>query len=81
MRKGVKRFIITIIVLLLLAGAGLAAYLLRDKWLPSNTVTFDADGGVCEVQTVQVQKNKGVELPNAEKEGYNFDGWYYGEEK
>ena len=44
------------------------------------TVTFDADGGECDVKSKTVYShNMYGELPTPTKEGYIFQGWYYDE--
>ena len=49
------------------------------KWVKLVTVTFDADGGVCEESSRQAEAGKRVgKLPVPTKEGYTFDGWYDG---
>lgn len=41
------------------------------------TVTWDANGGSCNVSTSQVQAGSAVgTLPTATKSGYTFNGWY-----
>ena len=42
------------------------------------TVTFDANGGICAVNTMVVPGNQAIgTLPTATRSGYNFVGWYY----
>ena len=41
------------------------------------TVTFDANGGKCDVERATVNENKKLgSLPNPTREGYTFLGWY-----
>lgn len=41
------------------------------------TISFDADGGECLIESLETDKDgKLTEIPNATKEGYDFDGWY-----
>ncbi len=48
---------------------------------PTCTVTFDSDGGTS-VPSQTVKKGEKATAPeNPTKEGFVFDGWYYGEEK
>ena len=50
---------------------------LYAKWtLPTYTVTFRTNGGVCEMQTMQVACGEPYILPEATREGYYFAGWY-----
>ncbi|MCH5320895.1 MAG: InlB B-repeat-containing protein, partial [Eubacterium sp.] len=44
------------------------------------TVTFDANGGECDVKSKTVYSHNSYgELPTPTKEGYTFGGWYYNE--
>lgn len=47
-------------------------------WTPMPyTITLDANGGSCTVQTVTGEVDTPIgELPDAEREYYSFDGWY-----
>lgn len=45
------------------------------KEAPTCTVSFDTDGGK-EISPVKVEKGQAVRLPEAEKEGHLFLGWY-----
>ena len=55
----------------------LYAHWSKDKFL----ITFDAKGGTAEAvsKLVSYDNSYGV-LPNAEKSGYTFDGWYFDEQ-
>lgn len=45
------------------------------------TVSFDSKGGT-EVADIEVEKGSTIQKPTSpEKEGYIFDGWYYGDEE
>ena len=47
------------------------------NWLSNINVTFDADGGTCDVTTAKPDNDKYfTTLPSAEKEGVCFDGWF-----
>lgn len=49
------------------------------KEAPTCTVSFDTDGGK-EISPVKVEKGQAVRLPEAEKEGHLFLGWYTAKE-
>lgn len=60
----------------------------RDMWLYANwkpeqvqdiTVTFDTDGGK-EIAAVKVKKGSVINLPEAERDGHIFLGWYTAKE-
>lgn len=60
----------------------------RDMWLYANwkpeqvqdiTVTFDTDGGK-EITAVKVKKGSVISLPEAERDGHIFLGWYTAKE-
>lgn len=60
----------------------------RDMWLYANwkpeqvqdiTVTFDMDGGK-EITAVKVKKGSVISLPEAERDGHIFLGWYIAKE-
>lgn len=40
-------------------------------------VTLDENGGVLNVETLELQYNKSYSLPIPKKPGYRFTGWYY----
>lgn len=49
----------------------------KANWLSSLTVTFDVDGGTCDVETLKPNdEQKLTSLPSAEKKGMCFDGWF-----
>ena len=56
----------------------LKAHYIR-KEAPTCTVSFDTDGGK-EISPMKVEKGKAVKLPEAEKEGHIFLGWYTAKE-
>ena len=42
------------------------------------TVTFDANGGTCDVLSMQTNDNGKLQtMPVAVRDGYQFDGWYF----
>lgn len=45
------------------------------------TITFDAAGGSVDVGTMQCQEGKSIELPDAVRDGFTFDGWFVGDER
>lgn len=45
------------------------------------TVTFDAAGGSVDVETMDCQEGGSVELPDAVRDGFTFDGWFAGDER
>ncbi len=49
----------------------------RFDYLPSNTVTFDANGGTCETETAETQSGVHTlaQLPEPTRTGYTFTGW------
>ena len=52
--------------------------------LPSNlsyTVSFNADGGQLDNESMSVDFNEEYTLPTPIREGYSFNGWYYGDDK
>lgn len=49
------------------------------KEAPICTVSFDTDGGK-EILPIKVEKGKEIKLPEAEKSGYIFLGWYTAKE-
>lgn len=40
------------------------------------TVTFDANGGYCQLHRATVTAGSTVALPTAQREGFTFEGWY-----
>lgn len=45
------------------------------------TITFDAAGGSVDVGTMQCQDGESIELPDAVRDGFSFDGWFVGDER
>ncbi len=52
-----------------------------SKWQYVTNVTFDLNGGNCDTTQAIYRFGKEYKLPSIEKNGYVFDGWYYGEVK
>ena len=62
-------------VLALLAVAALVAY--GGSKPDSCTITFDANGGTCEVASMTVVKGTAIgDLPVPVRDGYDFNGWF-----
>ena len=72
-RKGLRVFIGILLVLLAAAG-GLAAYDIWGPGLVRYTVSFDSAGGT-PVEDIQVKWHRTAELPLTEKKDYTFLGW------
>ncbi len=51
------------------------------KWQYVSMVTFDANGGDCNVDTIKYNFGETVTLPVPQKSGNLFDAWYYNGEK
>ena len=54
---------------------------LYSKWQYVTSITFDANGGYCEIKDATFSYGDKPTLPTVTKEGYTFVGWYYGETK
>lgn len=68
-----KRIILCIVLMLLLVSCN------SDSKF---SITYNLDGGILENAPSDYEKGKGlVSLPIPTKEGYNFLGWYFGDEK
>ena len=81
MRKGVKIFLSVFILLALAAGGGLALAFNADRLFGEKyTVTFYAEGFEQDGDQVITYQNGTINLPKLEKEGYDFLGWYNGDE-
>ncbi|MCM1114715.1 MAG: InlB B-repeat-containing protein [Clostridium sp.] len=51
---------------------------LTAHWTEKYTVTFDANGGECDVTSLQVNSEGKLDtLPTPTREGYEFEYWYY----
>ena len=77
-KKSKKGLVITLIIVgtLLLAGIGiLLFFLLGSKDI---TISFDPDGGSI-VEKITFKKGKTILLPSSDKEGYQFIGWFVGD--
>lgn len=44
------------------------------------TISFDTDGGKA-VSEIRIKEGTSIKLPDTEKEGYTFEGWFLKEEK
>ena len=74
--KKLPIIIIGIVLVLVLIGVILFLVLGNRKV----TITFNENGGIV-LAPMEVKKGEPVNLPDAEKEGYSFEGWYLNEEK
>lgn len=45
------------------------------------TVSFDGDGGTPEQESITAQADSSITLPDASRDGFEFDGWYDGDTK
>lgn len=45
------------------------------------TITFDADGGSVDVGTIECQAGESIELPDAERDGFTFNGWFVDDDR
>lgn len=84
-KKKLIIIILSIIAFLLIAGLVLF-FVLKDndkdekkgtKEVTKITITFDSAGGT-KVDDITVKKGESFQLPETEKEGYLFAGWYNG---
>lgn len=50
----------------------------RFDYLPSNTVTFDANGGTCDTESAETQSgiHTLTQLPEPTRTGHTFNGWF-----
>ncbi|MBE5757228.1 MAG: hypothetical protein E7342_05470 [Clostridiales bacterium] len=54
---------------------------LMAKWSPKQfTVTFDVNGGTIDNPTMMVEYGNSYNIPTPTKVGYDFDGWFNGNE-
>lgn len=52
-------------------------HVLYAQWSPNPySITYNANGGVCEMATASVKYGGRYPLPTATKEGYSFAGWF-----
>ena len=51
---------------------------LYAKWITVSNVTFDANGGTCDVDATRINVGSSYKLPIPTREKYIFSGWYYG---
>lgn len=71
MKKNLLFLLIIAAVLLCFVSCGEKSYI----------VSFDANGAEMETERIKVEYGKGYKLPEPERLGYGFLGWYNGEEK
>ena len=81
-----KKIIIGVVIFLVIAlcvGSYFIFFNKDDKKTSDNkkseyiTITFDSDGGT-KVDDMKVKKGEKFKLPETEKKGYFFQGWYDG---
>ena len=77
--KEKKKLIIGLIIslLLIVIAIFLVLFMSKNKKI---IITFDSDGGV-EVEKLKIKKGSSITLPETEKEGFIFIGWYNEEDK
>ena len=81
MKKFLKKLIVVLLGACIIGGVGFYLYSSTDFFKSMYTVTYDANGGVCEATSVKVEKNHTLQLPETSRTGYDFEGWYFGEDK
>lgn len=54
---------------------------LYAKWLYRSNVTFDANGGKCDIENSLYTDGESYELPTPTRDKYDFGGWYLDGEK
>lgn len=52
---------------------------LKAKWVFVSTVTLDANEGELDTTSINICYGSTYELPEPERAGYDFDGWYNGD--
>lgn len=75
-----KFFLVLIILAVIGAGVYFGVFR-RDVFKLTCTVSFDAQGATLEKTSITVKKNQTITLPEVEKEGHTFEGWFEGETK
>ena len=70
-----KRIIIICSVIVLIIASVTVGFLLFKKKDSKVTITFDTNGGKYE-SAIKIDKGTSANLPEAEREGYVFIGWY-----
>jgi len=80
-RQRIKRFIVSLLIIGFIGGSIFVVLKYTDLISFHCTVTFDGNGYELEEDEVFVKKNETVDLPELNREGYTFHGWYLGEVK
>ena len=80
-RQRIKRFIVSLLIMGIIGGAIFVVLKYTDLISFHCTVTFDGNGYELEEDEVFVKRNETVDLPELNREGYTFHGWYLGEVK
>ena len=80
--RKIKSFFLILIVLGFVAGMGYGGYYLATQTpqaQPDYVIQFDGNGVTVPENKVHSKQNETIVLPELEKEGYLFDGWYTSE--
>lgn len=82
-KKFLSSFLIVFVGAIFIFGIGyyLFSSSLSNLFKRSYTVTFDANGGVCDVESLVAEKNSTIELPAVSRVGYDFVGWFFNDEE
>ena len=56
---------------------GAEAIVLHAEWRIDSKVTYNANGGVCDLTGATFSVNSEYSLPTPNRDNYIFDGWYY----
>ena len=78
-RKRFKGFIVTLLIMGMIAGAIFVVSKYTNLLSFYCTVTFDGNGYELENDELYIKKNETADLPELDREGYIFHGWYLGE--
>ena len=76
MKKFFRSCFVVFIGICLIAGIGAYFYFGVDIFKTKYKVTFNANGGICETTTIEVEKDSTIELPITTRVGYDFEGWF-----
>ena len=75
-----KKFIIIGTVSVVIIATIVVAVLLLTGKESKITISFDVDGGKS-VSSIEIKKGESIKLPDANKEGYTFDGWFLNDQR
>lgn len=76
-----KRFLIFLLIIAIMAVSGFFVLKYTNLIQFHCSVTLDGNGYELEEDTLYVNKGETVDLPEPNREGYTFNGWYLGEIK